>query len=632
MKRGIYILERIDQISRNNKKLLLLAIDIITSILSTWLAFFFLLDHTHQIDSFIFSPSNEQIFTFIIFLAITLFSFYLFKVYRSITKYLNLNGLIQIALSVFLISLISSIVFIYLELYGVPRSITILQPLIFFLIIVIVRLSIKNIFTKVGLTKLENILIYGAGNAGLQFYNSISQNNNYKIISFVDDDRKKQGLKIDNIDIISISAARDLIIKNDISLILVCIPSIDVYGRRQIISSFSDLQVQIKILPGVETLINNKIMYEDFLDVGLDEILERSAKIETKIIKYEIQDKVILITGAGGSIGSEICKQVLNYYPKKIILVDNNEFNLYNITNKIISIQNVNKSNTEIVSKLVNIVDLNRLKILFNEHSPDVVFHAAAYKHLPIVEENIIEAVINNVFGTKNVIEASIECKSKKFVLISTDKAVRATSVMGLTKRLSEVIVQAYSDEYQENGTTLSMVRFGNVLNSSGSIIPLFRNQINQGGPITITHPEVTRYFMTIPEAVSLVLYSMYISRGGEVFVLKMGKPVKILELAKKMISLSGLKVKSTEFPDGDIEINYIGLRKGEKLHEELLFDSNDDDDLSNNAKEPILIAKENFIPFSQLSEILIKIKELIDSNDEIEIINTIKDKISEAK
>ncbi len=629
MIKKISILKKIDEISRINKISLLISIDILINLSSTWLAFFFLLDHTHQISSFLSSPSNEQITVFMIFLCVTSIFFYFFKVYNSITKYLNLNSLIQIALASFSIILITSIILIYLAPYGVPRSISILQPLIFFSMIIFVRLSIRNIFSFAGSNNQKSIIIYGAGSAGLQFYNSISQNSNYKILYFIDDDKKKQGLKIDNIDIIPIQKAKKLIIKNDINLILLCIPSINIYAKRKIINYFSDLRVKIKILPGLETLINNKVLYEDFLDVGLDELLERDSKIDSNETKNEIQDSVILVTGAGGSIGSEICKQVLVHHPKKLILVDNSEFNLYSITNKINSIQKSNDQNTEVVSKLVDIVNLNRLEIVFKEHLPNLVFHAAAYKHLPIVEENIIEAVINNVYGTKNVIEAGIKYKIRKFLLISTDKAVRATSAMGLTKRLSELLVQAYSDNLREKAPTLSMVRFGNVINSSGSIIPLFRNQINQGGPITITHPDVTRYFMTIPEAVSLVLYSMYISKGGEVFVLKMGKPVKILDIAKKMISFSGLKEKSNEFPDGDIEIKYIGLRKGEKIHEELFFESIDGKENVLTDDKPIMIEKEKFIPFPELEKMLKEISILIDNNSDKELLQMLKAKIT---
>ena len=371
------------------------------------------------------------------------------------------------------------------------------------------------------------------------------------------------------------------------------------------------------------------VFYENFLDVGLDEVLERNSKIQLEAIQQDLKNSVVLITGSGGSIGSEISKQVLSFAPKKIILIDNSEFNLYNIANSLESIKKFQKLNTKIVSKLSDVKSSKRLEYIFRDNRPEIVFHAAAYKHLPIVEENIIESVQNNIFGTKNMIENAIKFKVRKFILISTDKAVRASSVMGMTKRFSEMLVQAYSEKARLNGTILSMVRFGNVLNSSGSIIPLFRKQINEGGPITITHPEVTRYFMTIPEAVSLVLYSMFISKGGEVFVLKMGKPIKILDIAKKMISLSGLRERSEEFPDGDIEIQFIGLRKGEKIHEELLFEEknmNLDTDIN---EKPILVEKESFVPIDELDNILSNINNLININNDKEIMNILREKIS---
>ena len=619
----------IDQISRRNKIFLLISLDTIFNFVSSWLSFFILLDHTHQIESFIYDPSNNQKLIFIFFLLLYFCVFIFYKVYKSITKYVNLNAIIQIGISIATILVIAFFLIVYLEPYGVPRSIAIVQPLLFFLFIISYRIAIRSIYTQIGANKSEQILIYGAGDAGLQFYNSIAQKNNYKVAAFIDDDKRKQGLKIDNINIIAPIDVKKYVEKNSISLILVCIPSIDIYNRRRIVNFLSKIRVKIKVLPGIDSLINGQIIYENFLDVGLDEVLERNSKIQLEVIQQDLKNSVVLITGSGGSIGSEISKQVLSFAPKKIILIDNSEFNLYNTANSLESIKKFQKLNTKIVSKLSDVKSSKRLEYIFRDNRPEIVFHAAAYKHLPIVEENIIESVQNNIFGTKNMIENTIKFKVKKFILISTDKAVRASSVMGMTKRFSEMLVQAYSEKARLNGTILSMVRFGNVLNSSGSIIPLFRKQINEGGPITITHPEVTRYFMTIPEAVSLVLYSMFISKGGEVFVLKMGKPIKILDIAKKMISLSGLRERSEKFPDGDIEIQFIGLRKGEKIHEELLFEEknmNLDTDIN---EKPILVEKESFVPIDELDNILSNINNLININNDKEIVNILREKIS---
>ncbi len=622
----------INSISRKNKIILLILTDFIINLFSTWISFFFLLDHTHQIDEFIISPSNNQLFVFLIFVILTIFLFLTFKIYISITRYVNINSIIQIAIPILLTSLLVGGILFYYQFYGVPRSIAFLQPIIFFILIIFYRLLIREMYIIYGSQNARSILVYGAGNAGLQAYNSISQNQNYKIKAFIDDDKNKEGLKIDNKVILSPKKVKNYIKQNNINLILVCIPSIDIFNKRKIIHFLSKLKVSIKILPGVENLIDNKINYDNFLDVGLDEILDRDLNIPNIELEDEIRNQTVLITGAGGSIGSEIAKQVLVFNPAKIILLDNSEFNLFNINNVLKLLKKNNNSKTEIISKLSSVTNNLRINNIFSKYCPNIVFHAAAYKHVPIVEENITDSIINNICGTRNVIEASIKYKSKKFLLISTDKAVRATSVMGATKRFSEMLVQAYASKMNEEGIILSMVRFGNVLNSSGSIVPLFRKQIKEGGPVTITHPEVTRYFMTIPEAVSLVLYSMHLSTGGEVFVLKMGEPIKILDLAKKMISLSGLQEKDQNLNVGDIEIKYIGLRDGEKLHEELLFDSKNINNLNQIKKNiPIMIAKENFTPLDDLLNTLEKIEELVEENNETEIIKILKNKVSDS-
>ncbi len=622
----------INSISRKNKIILLILTDFIINLFSTWISFFFLLDHTHQIDEFIISPSNNQLFVFLIFVILTIFLFLTFKIYISITRYVNINSIIQIAIPILLTSLLVGGILFYYQFYGVPRSIAFLQPIIFFILIIFYRLLIREMYIIYGSQNARSILVYGAGNAGLQAYNSISQNQNYKIKAFIDDDKNKEGLKIDNKVILSPKKVKNYIKQNNINLILVCIPSIDIFNKRKIIHFLSKLKVSIKILPGVENLIDNKINYDNFLDVGLDEILDRDLNIPNIELEDEIRNQTVLITGAGGSIGSEIAKQVLVFNPVKIILLDNSEFNLFNINNVLKLLKKNNNSKTEIISKLSSVTNNLRINNIFSKYCPNIVFHAAAYKHVPIVEENITDSIINNICGTRNVIEASIKYKSKKFLLISTDKAVRATSVMGATKRFSEMLVQAYASKMNEEGIILSMVRFGNVLNSSGSIVPLFRKQIKEGGPVTITHPEVTRYFMTIPEAVSLVLYSMHLSTGGEVFVLKMGEPIKILDLAKKMISLSGLQEKDQNLNVGDIEIKYIGLRDGEKLHEELLFDSKNINNLNQIKKNiPIMIAKENFTPLDDLLNTLEKIEELVEENNETEIIKILKNKVSDS-
>ena len=619
------LLYALNHSSRNQKIILLTITDLIFNFISTWISFFLLLDHTHQINAFLFEPSKNQIIVFSLFLIVYILIFTIFGVYRSITRHVNLNSFIQIGISIAVITIIMISIIFFFKFYGVPRSIALVQPIIFFILVISSRLLIRQAFINLSSKNMENIMIYGAGEAGVQAFHSISQNKNYKIIAFIDEDKNKIGLKINNIKIISSSKISKYVERHKVSLILLCIPSLDVFNRRRIKNNLSSLKIRIKTLPGIDSFINNIISFENFSDLGLDEILERKTKIDFKNLNKSLKNSVVLITGAGGSIGSEISKQVIGFDPKSIILLDNSEYNLYLINNSIKSIIKSKNKNINVVSKLVSVVNKGRIDKLFYDMSPKVIFHAAAYKHLPIVEENVIEAIENNVYGTKNIIDCAKKYQSKKLILISTDKAVRSTSVMGSSKRLSEMLVQAYAS--QENHTdhlVLSMVRFGNVLNSSGSIVPLFRKQINEGGPITITHPDVTRYFMTISEAVSLVLYSSFISKGGEVYVLDMGKPVKILDLARKMLTLSGLTERSEENQLGDIEIKYIGLREGEKINEELLFNQD-----AIKVNKDIMIAKDDFIPMTELMSLLNDLDICIANNDEKGIISILKKNIS---
>ena len=348
-------------------------------------------------------------------------------------------------------------------------------------------------------------------------------------------------------------------------------------------------------------------------------------KINLDEIRNQFNDEIILVTGAGGSIGSELCFQLINLDIKKIVLIDHSEFNLYRVQSELVRINDQKKNKFDIVAILSNINDSERLKSIFNEHSPQYVFHTAAYKHVPIVEENIVDSVKNNVFGTLNVIEIALASNVKKFLLISTDKAVNPTNIMGASKRIAEICVQAYANDNEKIRTIFSIVRFGNVLDSSGSVIPLFRKQIKDGGPITVTHPEITRFFMLISEAVGLILETSIISTGGEVFVLNMGKPVKIKNLAKKMITLSGNKVKENHDDDG-LEIKYTGLRKGEKLYEELFINNKY---ITTKNKE-IFIAYENFIKKNDLVNHLKELKAHIEHDDEDKIVLKIKDIVPE--
>tara|TARA_A100001015_G_scaffold315036_1_gene425898 strand:+ start:1722 stop:3617 length:1896 start_codon:yes stop_codon:yes gene_type:complete len=621
----ILIVQRLSKLPRISKIFMLIILDLLLNFFSTLIAFIIILDYEHQIIPYISNPSREHFIVFILFATIHLLFFSIFKNYRFINRHLNISFLIHISKSILSIMIVMLLILHTYKFYGVPRSLGLIQPILFFLLLVISRLFIKNIFT-INQNNAKNILIYGAGEAGVQCYESMQTNKSFNTIAFIDDDKKKYGLKINNIEIISPLKISEYIKKYRINLVLICIPSLNIIERRQIIEKISNFDVSVKTLPSIDNIIDKNVSYLGLQDLDLDDLLDRKIDIDLSGLNSDLYSNNVLITGAGGSIGSEITKQVISYNPKTIVLLDNSEFNLYKITNTLEKIIKNQNKKVKIISKLTSIIDEKRVEYIFKNFTPEIIFHAAAYKHLPIVEENIIEAITNNVNGTLNILNNAKKFGSKKFILISTDKAVRSTSIMGSTKRLAEMCIQAYAEEEKKgvNGLALSMVRFGNVLNSSGSIVPLFRSQINEGGPITITHPDVTRYFMTIPEAVSLVIYSGSISIGGEVFVLNMGRPVKIVDLARRMLSLSGLTEFTKNNQSGDIELKYIGLRKGEKIHEELLYDKE-----ATRVNNNIMVANENFIKLPKLLKILENINYCIKHNDEKGILSILKEFVS---
>jgi len=425
-----------------------------------------------------------------------------------------------------------------------------------------------------------NVLIYGAGAAGTRLSSTFWYNQSIKLKGFLDDNKSLHGKTINNHPIYSFNDLDDLIKAKGITNIFLAIPSVSRSRRKEIIESISKKSLKIQTVPNITDIINGQVSISDIRDFEISDLLGRDVvKPNYEMLAKNIDSKTILVTGAGGSIGSELCRQMINLKVNKILLLENNEFALYKIYSNLNNIIKSNKDNLkiEIVSILGSVQDKDFLNKIFNNFKPNIVYHAAAFKHVTLVENNLIESVKNNVFGTLNLLKTSVENKVSDFVLISTDKAVRPTSVMGATKRLSELCLQAFYHHNSKNlnPTKMSIVRFGNALASSGSVIPIFKKQIKRGGPITITHKEVTRYFMTISEAAQLVIQASSLAKGGDVFILDMGKPVKIIDLAKRMITFSGLSIKNKDNLKGDIEIIEIGLSPGEKLNEELLLGDN---------------------------------------------------------
>jgi len=407
--------------------------------------------------------------------------------------------------------------------------------------------------------KTKKVVIYGAGKAGLKLEEEFI-NSEYKIKYFCDDDKIVQGRSIDSVRILSLEILKEKINKKKYELLVIAMPSASKERITKIYEELHEYFSEIQILPSLEEILGDKDFTKQLKDISVEDLLARHPQdLDTNLIESFIKNKVVLITGAGGSIGSEISRQCKKFGAKKLILLDHSEFNLYSITDEL----KINDTNTEIVSVMQTVRNVDYLESTFSQYKPQIVIHAAAYKHVPLVEDNILEGISNNIMGTKNCIDVAIKYNVEKFVLISTDKAVRPTNVMGTTKRICEL----YAQNVDAKNTEIVAVRFGNVLGSSGSVIPKFKSQIEAGKNITVTHPDITRYFMLIPEACELVLQAGAIAKGGEIFILDMGEPIKIVDLAKKMIELSGRD---------DISIEFCGLRPGEKLYEELLINDSD--------------------------------------------------------
>ncbi len=415
------------------------------------------------------------------------------------------------------------------------------------------------------------IAIYGAGQAGVQLVSALRNVRDYTPVAFIDDSQELHWTTIGGIKVYPSNRLPDLVKKLEIKEVLLALPSVSKKRQKQILEKLEPLKVKIKVTPPIESLINGELRLQDVRDIEIEDLLGRDAVVpNVHLISSCITGKSVLVTGAGGSIGSELCRQIVTLQPKRLVLLEISEFALYSIKSELSLLCATLGINVEVTPFLGAVSEREKCTRVLRTFKIDTVYHAAAYKHVPLVEHNPIEGIRNNIFGTLRIAEAAIAAEVKNFVLISTDKAVRPTNVMGATKRFAELILQALSR--QQTSTRFCMVRFGNVLGSSGSVVPLFRKQIMAGGPLTVTHPEITRYFMTIPEAAQLVLQAGAMGEGGDVFVLDMGDPVKIVDLARRMVHLSGLDVKDEANPDGDIEIQYVGLRPGEKLYEELLI------------------------------------------------------------
>lgn len=519
--------------------------------------------------------------------------------YRSIVRYMGQKAFLTVIKAISISSLILA-ASILLTRNGMPRSIPFIYWGFSLFLIGGSRFVVWFFYQNLMRRGKMNVAIYGAGCSGRQLLKSLKQAGQYEVKAFFDDDREIKGRLVDGVKVFRPHHIENLIKKDNISQILLALPSISICRRRQIIQELEPYSVQVMTIPGMVDIISGKAKIEQLSEIKIDDLLGRDAvSPNNDLFDKCIKHKVVLVTGAGGSIGSELCRQIIKHQPKQLILFELSEFALYSVEQEFKTLIAECGLDIHVTPLLGSVQNKMRLKNVFTAYGVHTVYHAAAYKHVPIVEENIVEGIRNNIFGTRRAAEAAAESGVETFVLISTDKAVRPTNVMGTTKRFAEMVLQAMAQTSSDGETRFCMVRFGNVLGSSGSVVPLFTKQIKNGGPVTVTHPDIIRYFMTIPEAAQLVLQAGALGQGGDVFVLDMGEPVKIADLAQKMIRLLGYEVKDETHPEGDIDIVYTGLRPGEKLYEELLIGNN----VSGTQHPRIMRAEESMLPMAVIDE-----------------------------
>ena len=497
---------------------------------------------------------------------------------------------------------------------GVPRTLGVLQPLIFLLLVGASRVVARFWLLETGPGRAPvagRLLIYGAGDAGVQTASALAVSGQYALLGFIDDDRDKIGRSVNGSPVYGPGKVAELVTQQAVSEILLALPSVSRERRNQILAGLQHLPVHIRTLPALSDLASGRVTVQDIRELDVEDLLARApVPPDAALLASQLAGQVVLVSGAGGSIGTELTRQILLCHPRLLLLLDHNEFGLYNIHQELLALCAKGQLTTELLPLLGSVANLPRLHAIFSGYRPTTVYHAAAYKHVPMVEDNPGEGILNNVFGTLNMAQAAKQHGARRFVLVSTDKAVRPTNVMGASKRLAEMVLQAYAQ--QAANTCFTMVRFGNVLGSSGSVVPLFRRQIAEGGPITLTHPDVTRYFMTIPEAAQLVLQAGAMAVGGDVFVLDMGQPIKIIDLARRMVQLSGLKLCDPDHPHGDIAIEVTGLRPGEKLYEELLIGDNPEP----TGHPRIMKAHEPFLPWDALTPALAVLRAAAQAGD----------------
>jgi len=614
---------RVLQWPRPVKQLIVVVLDIFLALLATWLAY------ALRIDQYGWA-TGAQWWVYLLAPLLAIPIFVRFGLYRAIFRYTGQAALQATGLAVLLYSGILLAILLWMKWPGVPRSLGILQPLVFFFLVGGSRALAR--FWLAGLGQgpaVGRLLIYGAGTVGVQTAQALHLSRQYTLLGFVDDDAAKVGRSVNGVPVLAPADIAQVVARQGITDILLALPSVSRDRRNRIVAGLRSLPVHVRTLPGLADLASGRVTVQDFHELDVEDLLGRNpVPPDAALLAKHLSGQVVLVTGAGGSIGAELTRQIVQQQPRQLLLLDHNEFGLYSIHQELQALCTARQLAVELIPLLGSVANPDRLMAVCRAYRPATVYHAAAYKHVPMVEDNPGEGILNNVFGTLNLATVAQQCGVARFVLVSTDKAVRPTNVMGASKRMAELVLQALTAGQATAGapaptrattlpasaaqgvaahagvpnaasaaTCFCMVRFGNVLGSSGSVVPLFRRQLANGGPLPVTHADVTRYFMTIPEAAQLVLQAAAMAQGGDVFVLDMGEPVRIMDLAQRMVQLSGLRVRDATHPEGDIEIAITGLRPGEKLFEELLIGDHPEP----TSHPRIMKAHEDFLPWPEL-------------------------------
>ncbi|MFK0162621.1 polysaccharide biosynthesis protein [Rhizobium sp. NPDC090279] len=599
---------------RSTKRALALLVDASLCVLTVWFAYCLRLDDWVILEGVEWLPA-------IVSLLLAIPIFIVLGLYRAIFRYAGLSAFVTVVKAVAIYALAFMTVFTAISVPGVPRTVGILQPLLLLIAIGLSRMWTRywlgNAYQRLlNRNQLAKVLVYGAGASGRQLTGALANSAELNVVGYLDDDRNLHGSIMGGLPIYDPADLPALVVSGEIKGVLLALPNASRQRRNEILEDMRKARVTVRTMPDLTALAQGRVAVSDLRELDIEDLLGRNVIAPDRgLIEKNIRGKAVMVTGAGGSIGSELCRQILKNGPSSLLLVEQSEFALYAIHAELEkSAASAGHADVRIIPFLASVRDGQRIRQIMEAWRPKTVYHAAAYKHVPLVEYNPVAGIRNNVLGTLIAAEAARDYGVENFVLISTDKAVRPTNIMGASKRLAEMVLQAMDANRKpgDNGTNFAMVRFGNVLGSSGSVVPLFRQQIRDGGPITLTHPDITRYFMTIPEASQLVIQAGAMSAGGDVFLLDMGEPVRIADLARRMVELSGLTVRDEDEPDGDIELEITGLRPGEKLFEELLIGDNPQP----TGHPRIMQAKEDFLPWPELSKRLAALEAALDEND----------------